>query len=278
MKRLAGFGFILMVLAAVAPARADRATAGNRADLRELRRDADLLDDSLSQVDADHPRAREFRRREGELHDRLMSVRNAIDDGRDVSQAEVEALRRDISDLRRDVDATLDSSRRSSGDVSVPDGTEIRVRLEDSVSSQSSRPEDRVAATVSEPVRINGRLAIPAGTELAGTIRSVEPARRPAHGGRVELSFESMVVNGQRLGIRARLVSIEQGGLDKRKAGLGALLGGVVGAVIDGKKGALIGAVLGGGSAVVATKGDDVELPAGTLVTLRLDRPVSVVR
>jgi hypothetical protein len=127
-------------------------------------------------------------------------------------------------------------------------------------------------------VRVDGRVAIPAGTELVGSVRNVEPARRPAHGGRLELTFDSLVLNGRAVNIRSRVVSIEEDRLDKSKVGLGALLGGVVGAVIDGKKGAVIGAVLGGGSAVVATKGDDVELPAGTLVTLRLDRPVSVVR
>ena len=38
----------------------------------------------------------------------------------------------------------------------------------------------------------------------------------------------------------------------------------------------LIGVLVGGGGAVVASKGDDVELPAGTVVNLRLERPVAV--
>ena len=54
------------------------------------------------------------------------------------------------------------------------------------------------------------------------------------------------------------------------------MLGGILGGVLDGKKGALIGVLVGGGGAVVASKGDDVELPAGTVVNLRLERPVAV--
>jgi hypothetical protein len=45
---------------------------------------------------------------------------------------------------------------------------------------------------------------------------------------------------------------------------------------VDGKKGALIGAIVGGSGAVVALKGDEVELPAGTILALRLRRAVEV--
>jgi outer membrane lipoprotein SlyB len=73
-------------------------------------------------------------------------------------------------------------------------------------------------------------------------------------------------------------VDVSESGVDKSKVGLGAVLGGVLGAVVGGGKGALLGAVVGGGGAVVATKGDEVELPAGTVVTLRLEEPLPVAR
>jgi hypothetical protein len=73
-------------------------------------------------------------------------------------------------------------------------------------------------------------------------------------------------------------VSVKESGIDKSKAGLGALVGGVLGAVVDGGKGAIIGAVLGGGGAVVASKGEEVDLPAGTVLTLRLEEAVTIAR
>jgi hypothetical protein len=61
----------------------------------------------------------------------------------------------------------------------------------------------------------------------------------------------------------------------KRKTGIAAVLGGVVGGLLKGRTGALIG-VLAGGGAIVAQRGQDVELPEGTLVTVRLERPLDV--
>ena len=135
-----------------------------------------------------------------------------------------------------------------------------------------------MVGTVAEPVTRNGRTAIPAGTAVRGTVASVQRAERPSKGGRLELAFDSMEVDGQRVGMDARVVKVEESGLDKSKAGLGALIGGVLGAVLDGKKGALIGAIVGGGGTVVASSGDDVELPAGTLLTVELERPMTLAR
>ncbi|MCG6922678.1 MAG: hypothetical protein LJF15_16560 [Acidobacteria bacterium] len=53
-------------------------------------------------------------------------------------------------------------------------------------------------------------------------------------------------------------------------------MGGVLGGILGGKKGAIAGILVGGGGAVAATKGDDVELPAGTVLTVRLERPLII--
>jgi hypothetical protein len=136
-----------------------------------------------------------------------------------------------------------------------------------------------VVATVAEPVVRNGRTAIPAGAEISGTVSSVQPAQRPSKGGRLEVNFDQMTVDGRRLAMDGRVVKIDDGGgIDKRKAGLGAVIGGVLGAVLDGKKGALIGAIVGGGGAVVASSGEEVELPAGTVLTVQLERPMNLAR
>jgi hypothetical protein len=41
-------------------------------------------------------------------------------------------------------------------------------------------------------------------------------------------------------------------------------------------KGAIIGAVVGAGGAVAATNGTDIDLPAGAIIRIRLDQPLSV--
>jgi hypothetical protein len=145
-------------------------------------------------------------------------------------------LRTKIRDLRDDVHAALDVAE-TRGDVDVPDGTEIQVRLEERLSTKTARAEDTVSASVAQAVRSHGRVVIPAGTEARGVVESVQRAQRPAKGGRLEVAFDSIVVDGRRLDMDARAVRVQEGGIDKRKAGLGAVIGGVLGAVIDGGKG-----------------------------------------
>ena len=59
---------------------------------------------------------------------------------------------------------------------------------------------------------------------------------------------------------------------------MGAALGALLGSVIGGKKGALVGIVVGGAGGAITTRGDDVELPEGTILTLRTERPVNLRR
>ena len=276
--------FMLVFVAATVPALADHPAAATSEDLRALRVEVNRLDDSLSALPNDDPRAAEFREREAEIREDLTWLSGEIrrhrqdeSQGLGATKTAVDAVRREIVSLRDDVDGAYDTP--AGGDVgSVPDGTELQARLEEMVSSKTARVEDRVTATIAEPVTVRGRRAIAAGTEVRGLVRRVERAQRPSKGGRLEIEFDTMLVNGRRVPMDARVVSIEEGGVDKKRAGLGAIIGGVLGAVLDGGKGALIGAIVGGTGAVVASEGEDVELPAGTLVTLRLDRPLAVAR
>jgi len=280
MKKLALLSLVIGMVGA-APAFADHPTGATGADIRRLQTDIDRLDDTLSQLSDSNPRAAEFRRREGELRDQLTTLSTQVRrhrqnnrEGLGASQAEVEDVRQSVIALRTEVERTIDRSGSSTtGSVTVPDGTEIAVRLEQAVSSATARREDRVEASVAESVRVDGRVVIPAGATIRGIVTNVEPARRPSNGGRLELSFDQVeMANGRRADIRSRVVSVDEGGISKKRAGIGAALGGILGGILDGKQGALIGVLVGGGGAVVGSKGSDVELPAGTVLNVRLDQ------
>ena len=156
----------------------------------------------------------------------------------------------------------------------------MELRLDEPLSSRTARVEDRIEASVFRPVRLEGVLAIPAGSRVRGYVRDAEPAHRPSKGGRLDLDFDTLYLGPDRLDLRvsvSRIAGDDGGGDDVgRKAGLGAALGAVIGGLFGGAKGAAIGIAVGGGGAVVATKGDEVELPAGTIVTVRLERPLTV--
>ena len=277
--------FLVLVAGGSLLSFADHPAGATPSDLRDLRIEVNRLDDSLQLLEPGHPREREFRQREQEIRGRLIALRDEMrlhqQNGRDgfgASNDEVADLRSDIRSLSRDIDAAYEEpSSARSGVLDVPDGTQIKVRLEESLSSKTARVEDRIVATVAESVTRDGRTAIPAGTAVLGTVERAEKAQRPSKGGRLEMSFDSLEVDGRPLGMDARVVKVEKG-LDKGKAGLGALIGGVLGAAIDGTKGAVIGAIVGGGGTVVASSGDEVELPAGTVLTVELQRPITLTR
>src|SRR4029453_4451812 len=105
--------------------------------------------------------------------------------------------------------------------------------------------EDRIEATTIDSVQAGGRTAIPAGAVLTGRVIEVQEAGRTQSDGRLRLQFDSVSVNGVPSALRAHVASVDEshsGGSTKKKAGVGAAVGGVIGAIVDGKKGALIGA------------------------------------
>ena len=65
---------------------------------------------------------------------------------------------------------------------------------------------------------------------------------------------------------------------DAAKIGAGAGVGAILGAILGGGKGALAGILIGGGGVLAATEGKDVDLPAGTVLRVRLDSDLHLAR
>ena len=279
-------GLALVLGAGVAEAQ--RSQAATLSDIQRVEYDLQNLDDSLAALSTSHPRYREFQDRADEIRDDVTFLKVQIRRGQrsnppglGATKGEVDNLRESIRTLQNDIDNAL--NRRLSGNATLPEGTEIQVRLEQALSSKTAQVEDRVEASVALPVSVDGRVVIPAGTRVQGTVTSVQRGERPVKGGKLELRFDSIYLDDRtRKDLRAQVVSVKEnldlGGDNARRAGIGAVLGGVIGRVIGGTKGAIIGAVLGGGGALAAGLGEDVELPAGTILALRLERPVDVTR
>src|SRR4029077_21242802 len=99
----------------------------------------------------------------------------------------------------------------------------------------------------------------------------------------LDITFDSIYLDDRtRTDLRSRVVSVKEdfdfGGSTGKHAGIGAVLGGVLGGVIGGSKGALVGILIGTGGGIASSKGDDVELPAGAALSLRLGAPLDVTR
>jgi hypothetical protein len=153
------------------------------------------------------------------------------------------------------------------------------VRLQSSLSSATATPELRFDATTVVDLLQGNTVLVPEGSTVRGVVRSAEPAGRIDRSGRLTLAFDQMTINGRDYSIRALATeAFESGGLREEvgTVGTAAGVGAIVGGILGGVKGAIIGAAVGGGGVIAATEGKDVELPAGTIVRLRLDSPVEI--
>ena len=287
MKR--ALSVVLLVFAALAvaapPAPAFQATSARYYDVQRLEDDLYVLQDSLVALPTSHARYNEFADRADALRQEVLRLKDDVDRrGQSaVSRATVDRLRDRIHVLHVDIDNALNRgySRPTSG-LTLAEGTEVNVRLEQALSSKTARVEDRFDATVARPVYVDGRIVIPDGSRVQGTVTVVERAQRPARGGRLNLSFDRLYLDdGSTVDLSARIVQVHEdfgsGGTVKQGA-IGAAIGGILGKVIGGTKGAIVGVLLGGAGGAISSSGDDVELPAGTVFTLQLDRPTTVPR
>jgi len=270
----------LFAVLCVAPLAAQPATDATAEDLLRLDAAFKNLEAELQGLEPGDAHAEEFRRRAETIREEAIYLRvkmrrhqDSGATGTGVARDEVDALERQVRALRDDLDRAFGAP---TGELRVPVNTVLAVRLEVPLSSRTAQVEDRFQAALDQPVRIEGHVALPAGTQVRGLVRSAERAERPSKAGRLELEFDALYLEGRRYDLRVQVDALQERGKQAEKAGIGAVIGGVLGGVLGGKTGAIVGVLLGGTGAVVGTKGEDVELPAGTVLTVRLIEPLVV--
>jgi hypothetical protein len=167
----------------------------------------------------------------------------------------------------------------STGPYAIAAGTEIDVRLQNSLNSGTAQVEDRFEGTTLADVVVNGRVVIPTGAVMRGVVTGVEPATRTNRTARLTVSFDQVTVNGRSYPMRGTVTqAIEGEGIrgEVGRAGAGAGVGAIIGGILGGVKGAVLGAVIGGGGTIAATEGREVDLPQGTILRVRVDSPLEI--
>jgi len=160
----------------------------------------------------------------------------------------------------------------------IPAGSEIAIRTDEDINSRSASESRSYAAQVArDVVDANGNVVVPRGSEARLVVR-------PTNGNEVALDLQSVNVNGRRYIVDTNEITRGNQGLGKNRrtgeyVGGGAGLGALIGAIAGGGKGAGIGAIVGGAAgagAQVLTKGNEVRVPAETVLNFRLDSPVNL--
>jgi len=160
----------------------------------------------------------------------------------------------------------------------IPAGTPIEVRLTSAISSKHDRVGSRWSGLTTKPVIVDGEIVLAAGSLVEGTVTGSIPASK---GVRALLDLRVNEVDTHR--IRASTEPVIAGSPRARNLGAiasgtaaGALIGKAVGG--DGKD-AAVGGLIGGAvatGAVAASKGYQVVLKEGTVMTFTTDAEVAV--
>ncbi len=164
-------------------------------------------------------------------------------------------------------------------EVTIPAGTSLSVTILSTLASDKSKAEDPVKGSIAKAVTISGVTALPVGTQILGSVSEAGESGRVKGKASVAFRFDRLVVDGETVRVQTATVDREAAGdtkSDVKKGGLGAGAGAIVGGVIGGGKGAAIGAVAGGAGTVLATKGKEVEIPSGTVVSVLVQDPITV--
>jgi hypothetical protein len=255
--------------------------------------DLDRLTTSLSEAESaitalrarDTARARQMTTELDALRDEVTYLKVKLRRDGSVTLAEYSDVRDRISSLgaraRGEPTSTTTSTptARVSSPNEVPVGTEVDVRLQSTLDSETAQVEDRFEATTIVDVRNETRILIPAGSVMRGIVSGVEKAGRLDRSASLTLSFDQVTIAGRAYPIRATVTNaLKAGGYkdDAAKIGVGAAIGAIIGGIIGGGQGALAGVLVGGGGVVAATEGQDVELPVGTVLRTRLDTALTV--
>lgn len=178
---------------------------------------------------------------------------------------------------------SLGCMTKAAVEKTVPSGTILQVELEDSVSSADSSSGESFQARVVDDVMVDGRVAIPAGSPVSGRVVAARGLK--AIGGRALLSLELTAVETPSGEVPIQATWAREGKSETKKdaaiiggsAAGGALLGRAMNRD-DEAKGTLIGGLVGGaaGTAIAAgTKGEEIHLPSGSHLTVRLQAPVT---
>lgn len=168
--------------------------------------------------------------------------------------------------------------------IVVPVGTHLRVRLDEPLGSKISVPGQKFRATVADDVMVNGLDVIPRGGHAEGTVIAAKSLGHIKGGALLELRLERIRTDSGTFPVATSTMERAEkgkGGRTARFAGGGGAFGAILGGLAGGGKGALIGAAAGAGAGTAGsamTGNKEIYLPAETLVTFRLEKPVQMTQ
>jgi hypothetical protein len=179
--------------------------------------------------------------------------------------------------------------------VSVPEGTPLKVNLQTTISTFSSKVGDPFQGKIVDPVVVDGKTVIPAGAIVEGRVTKLTEPRRIQGKPTIGILPEHIVLSdGQRFMLNAVLVDTNISGTDVNEEGMfkgsghdrhdqievagGTGAGMLIGGLIGGGPGLLIGGAIGAGATSThwLVQHRSAVLPSGTQLMMELSRPMTM--
>ena len=166
--------------------------------------------------------------------------------------------------------------------VTIPDGTELTIRLIDPVDSEKNQAGDTFHATLAQPIMVGDEIVIPQGADVEGRVVEAKNAAHFAGASSLTLELSRLMINGKSYTLQTDQWSKQGNARGKNtaaKVGGGAALGAIIGGIAGGGKGAAIGAGVGAGAGTgvqAATRGQQVKLGPEAELNFRLQNSLTV--
>jgi hypothetical protein len=181
--------------------------------------------------------------------------------------------------------------------MSLPAGTAFKVKLENTLSTFSSKEGDVFSGRVIDAVVLDGKTVIPAGATVQGRVTKVNDPRRIAGKPTIGILPETVVLpSGERYMLNATLVDTSlhgngtdvntegqfkgdgHDGQDLTEIGMGTGAGMLIGGLAKGGRGLLVGGGIGATLTVAHWLGKkrSAVLPSGTELMMELSRPLAM--
>jgi YMGG-like Gly-zipper len=177
----------------------------------------------------------------------------------------------------------------TSGEFVIPNGTQLVAVLNNNLSTNTARDNERVTLTVRSPAQYDG-------ATIEGYVTNVNRSGRVTGRSEMTFNFDTIRLRDGRSYRFAGIVEAvrtpgnetvrvdnegavredDQTGRTIQRTAIGTAVGAIIGAIAGGGKGAAIGAVLGAGTgagSVYVQGRQDLELTTGTEFTIRASGP-----
>ena len=156
----------------------------------------------------------------------------------------------------------------------VPVGTRLVIRMVDSIDSRRHKVGHKFRGQLEGALVVNGATVVPRGTFLYGTITAAQQSNRAVGKSSMAIEFTDIMINDRLYPIATANLAAHSSGEAQRTAGRTARAA-AIGGLASGSSGARKGAKIGLGASIL-TSGENLSVPAGTLLDTELRVPLEI--